>query len=504
MYAADWLEKRAELTPEKLAVIDAVTEQRLTYREINQRAAKLAEFLYHELGIRSGERLAILAQNRLEHLDLMFAAQKLGALFVPLNFRLAAAELEFILCDSKPRLLFYAADTSELVAKLRGKAGVERFVQLDPDPSGRPEDVSYARIQAWEDSQPLPTIDEELEAPWLILYTGGTTGFPKGAVLSRRMVTWNAVNTAISWDLGSEDIAPVFTPFFHTGGLNVLTTPLLHLGGTLILMGAFQPGRALEIISRERATIVFMVPAMFQMLAQEPGFEAADLGFVRFCISGGAPCPQVIYETYWARGLVFKQGYGLTEVGPNCFALNFADMRRKQGSVGKPVFHSEARLIDDAGRTLGANQVGELLLRGNHLSSGYWQNQAATDQAFSGGWFRTGDLARRDENGYYYIVDRKKDMIISGGENVYPVEVETALYTHPDILEAAVIGIPHAKWGEVPKAFVVLRAGARLTEEEVISYCRTRLAGYKVPKAVEFRSELPRSAAGKILKRELN
>lgn len=500
MAAVDWLRKRAELSPQRVAVIDDVWGRRYTYLTMNERAEKLAAFLYHEVGLRAGERIAILAPNRLEHLDALFAAQKLGAILVSLNFRLTVSELEYVLKDSAPRVLLYAAELKDTIAAISDRGSIQHFISLTGENT---EDYAFDRILEQPSVGEIPRKLRPLESPWLLLYTGGTTGFPKGALLSQRMVTWNAVNTTVSWDLSSADIAPIFTPFFHTGGLNVLTTPLIHLGGTLILTGTFQPAGVIELISRERATIVFMVPTMFQMLAQEASFATADWQSVRFCISGGAPCPPSVYETYWARGLNFKQGYGLTEVGPNCFALDPADMRRKMGSVGKPVFYSMTKIVDEANEEVGDDQVGELLLKGHHTCSGYWRNEEATQAAFQEGWFHTGDLARRDEEGYYYIVDRKKELIISGGENIYPAEVEAVLDSHPEVLEAAVVGIPHAKWGEVPKAFLVLRPEAQLTVEEVIAYCRTRLAGYKVPKVVEFRASLPHSAAGKLLKREL-
>lgn len=500
MFAADWLKKREDLTPDKVAVIDVPGGRRFTYRDLNRRAQRLAEFLYTDLGIKRGDRVAILAQNRIEFLDTLFAAQKTGAILVPLNYRLKVNELAYLLQDSQPRVLFYDRPNAGEAAGLRAAMPLPACVSLDEGQAGG--DISYAGILETP-PRPLPDPGSRLEDPWLILYTGGTTGFPKGAVLSRRMITWNAVNTTISWGLTQADIAPVLFPFFHTGGFNVLTTPLIHLGGTLVLAGPFSAAAALEAIGRERCTAVSMVPTMFQMLMEDPAFEKTDFSSVRLCISGGAPCPSHIYEAFRAKGVVFRQGYGLTEVGPNCFALPDADVLRMTGSVGRPVFHSEIKLVAGDGREAGPGQVGEVAIRGDHLCSGYWRNPEATAAALQDGWFYTGDLARRDGEGFFYIVGRKKEMIISGGENIYPVEIEAVLANHPKIAEAAVVGIPHEKWGEVPKAVVVPRAGEDLTAEEVISYCRERLAGYKVPKVVEFLPELPKSGAGKVLKREL-
>ena len=504
MLAIDWLTKREELTPHKVAVIDVTTGVRLTYRELNHRARCLAAFLAEELGLQKGDRIAVLAHNRLEFLDLLFAAQKTGSILVPLNYRLTVNELVHLLQDSQPRVLFYDGPNANTAGNLRPRTTVATYVFLGDCRPRFADDVPYDRILAASPgSFAGPQNDFDLEDPWLILYTGGTTGFPKGAVLSRRMVTWNAVNTAVSWGLTPDDIAAVFYPFFHTGGINVLTTPMIHLGGTLVLTGPFQPRLALQAIERERCTVISMVPTMFQMLMNEPTFPQTDFSSVRVCISGGAPCPRHIYEAFLAKGVIFKQGYGLTEAGPNCFALPDSDALRKIGSVGRPVFHSEVRLIGEDGREVPPGEVGELVIRGNHLCSGYWHQPEATAEVLRNGWLYTGDLALQDEEGFFYIVGRKKDMIISGGENVYPVEIEAVLHSHPKVAEAAVIGIPHEKWGEVPKAVVVLRPGAEATPEEIIAFCRERLAGYKVPKAVEFVPELPKSGMGKILKREL-
>jgi len=502
LFAADWLKKREDLTPEKVAVIDSVGGKWFTYRDLNMRAQCLAWFLKQELGIKKGDRVAILAQNRVEFLDALFAAQKTGAVLVPLNYRLKINELSFILQDSQPRVLLYDRCNSVAAAELSSGASVEAFVSLDEEENGRAfVDMPYAGILAA--SPPLPGIQRDMEDPWLILYTGGTTGFPKGAVLSQRMITWNAVNATVSWGLTEEDVAPVFFPFFHTGGFNVLTTPLIHLGGALVLSGSFNAGLAVGVIERERCTVVSMVPTMFQMIIDEPAFKRADFSSVRLCISGGAPCPGHIYEAFQAKGVVFKQGYGLTEAGPNCFALPGPEALRKVGSVGRPVFHSEIRLVGADGMEIGPGQVGEVAIRGNHLCSGYWQNPGATAAAFRDGWFYTGDLARRDEEDFYYIVGRKKEMIISGGENIYPVEIEAVLTSHPKIAEAAVVGIPHEKWGEVPRAVIVPLPGESLSGEEIISFCRERLASYKVPKIIEFLADLPKSGTGKVLKREL-
>lgn len=490
----DWLGRRALYTPHKegLVVMPAAQHAgagappgaaplRLTFAQWNQRANQMAHWLLQR-GIGRGDRVGVLAQNCAEMLDLLFACGKLGAIFVPYNWRLTAGELRVVVEDSQPSLFLYGpqfgpSDLAESVPLLD--------LDLDALPDAPP---------------PSPVLD--LEDPWMILYTGGTTGRPKGAVITHRQVTWNAWNTIAGWGLSPDDRVPVLTPFFHTGGLHVFMTPLVHLGGTSVLMGPFQPTQVLEAVTQERLTVLFMVPTMFQMLMEQPGFAAADFSGVRFMISGGAPCPRPIYEAYWAKGVTFKSGYGMTEVGPNCFSMPDWAVKRKVGSVGHPIFHVAMRVME-GDQACGPDEVGELQIAGPHLSAGYWRNPEASLEANPDGWFRTGDLAYRDAEGFYYIVDRKKDMFISGGENVHPVEVEAVLYQHPSVAEAAVIGVPDARWGEVGLAVVVLKAGAATTADELLEHCRGLLARFKVPKQVEFRAGLPKSAAGKILKREL-
>lgn len=481
MWVGDWLGRRALYTPhrEGLVVLGGDRPLRLTFDQWNRRANQMAHYLLAQ-GVAKGDRVGVLAQNCPEMLDLLFACGKLGAIFVPYNWRLTSAELTPLLADAQPKVLFIGPGFS-----------LEGAVPL------------LASRSEYPDTAP-PPVSLDLEAPWMILYTGGTTGRSKGAIISHRQATWNAWNTIAGWGLSPDDRVPLMTPLFHTGGLNVFTTPLVQLGGTTVMMtGNFDPQLTLETIQQERLSIVFMVPTMFQMMMNLPGFASADFSHVRFFISGGAPCPQPVYDAYWAKGAIFKSGYGMTEVGPNCFILPDHEIKRKAGSVGFPIFHVGMRIMADDGHICGPGEVGELQITGQHLCSGYWNNPAASREANPDGWFRTGDMAYRDEEGFYYIVDRKKDMFISGGENVYPVEIEAAIYQHPAVAEAAVIGVADPKWGEIGKAVVALKPGATLTAEELIEHCRGLLARYKVPKLVEFRDSLPKSAAGKILKREL-
>ncbi|MFW9846808.1 MAG: AMP-binding protein, partial [Candidatus Thorarchaeota archaeon] len=348
--------------------------------------------------------------------------------------------------------------------------------------------------------KPSITMDD----PYLIVFTGGTTGLPKGAVLSHGLVFWNSVNTIVSWGLRPDDIQPLLFPLFHTGGMNVLLFPFYHLGAMSIIMGDFNPEETLRVIEQENCTIVIGVPTMFNVMSQSPSFKKANFKQVRVFISGGAACPVAIMEKYWEKGKILKMGYGLTEVGPNNFYLPDDAVKERPTSVGFPVYHCDMRVVDDYNNTVKNGDVGELLLRGPHSFNGYWEEPEETAKVMEpDGWVHTGDLVRQDREGFYYIVGRKKDMYISGGENVFPTEIEEILFKHPKISEAAVIGVPDEKWGEVGKAFIVLRSGESMAEDEVRQYFDGKLARYKIPRHYEFRTDLPKSAAGKILKREL-
>lgn len=502
MYIGDWLGKRELLTPDRLALVDDASRLRYTYRQLNERANRLAHGLRHELGVRKGDRVAVLAKNCIEYLDLLFATGKLGAICVPLNWRLAPAELTYVLNDSGAGVLVVGPDWLSVAAELCEQTMVTALLVLGE------QDGELEQATRYDDllrrAAPGPVVEEVgPEDPHLILYTSGTTGKPKGAVLPHRVMVWNSLNTNVGWELRGDDVSIIHTPLFHTGGINVLTLPIFHAGGTMVLMKEWDTQRCLELIERERVSVFFAVPTMFQMLLDAPNFEHTDLGSVRFFISGGAPCPVPLIKAYQERGIPFRQGYGLTEVSVNCFTLNPEDAIRKAGSVGRPNFHLDVRLVDGAGHDVPQGVDGELWLRGPTVCAGYWNNPEATAQSISDGWFHTGDIARLDNDGYYFIVDRKKDMFISGGENVYPAEVERAIYEHGAVAECAVIGLSDPKWGEVGRAVIVVRPGMTLTEEELLAHCRERLARYKVPKSVLFLDELPHNSSGKVLKPEL-
>jgi fatty-acyl-CoA synthase len=385
---------------------------------------------------------------------------------------------------------------------------LDHWVALD-DPVD-PCDLRYADLLSRTPSpeprtpSPEPRTPVSPEDTYCLLYTSGTTGKPKGVMLSHRMIAWNAYNTVISWQLRDTDVAPIFTPLYHAGGVSVFLLPLFAAGGTIVLHAGFDPGEIWRTIERERCTVAMAVPTIFKLLMEDPAFADTDLSSVRWLISGGAPLPLYIIEAYQQRGVVFKQGYGLTEVGVNCFAMTVEQSVAKKGSIGTPMMFTEARLVNAEGAEVPSGEVGELLLRGPHVCSGYWNNPDATAAALDPeGFFHTGDLARRDADNFFTIAGRRKDMFISGGVNVYPAEIEGELLLHPGVKDAAVIGVPHPTWGEIGVAFVVPRGEPAPTGDELAAFLAGRIAKFKIPKDFVFVESLPRTAYGKVVKGEL-
>ena len=502
MYIGDYLARRELYSPDKLAFVDAgkSPEWRLTFRDANRRANRLANWLTSR-GIEKGDRVAILARDGYEHLDLFFACSKIGAIHTALNWRLHWQELLEIFRHTTPKMLVYSDDFKENVANLLTHYPVQ-IVHLENN--GLLNSIHFE--SALESALDTPLTCETLEAEDIaaLIFTGGTTGLPKAAQVSHRMIAWNTLNTVIH-DVTHNDVYLNVFPMFHTGGLFVYTLPQVIFGGTTILIRQFDPAQVLTLLEREHVTVFAAVPTMYQMLTTAANWESADLSSLRFCTSGGAPLPVPLVEKYTReKGIRFKQGFGMTEFGPGIFALAPEDAIRKAGSIGRPNFFVDAQIVDDENRFLGPNEPGELVLKGPSYCSGYFKDPKATEAAVDErGFFHTGDLAYYDEVGYFYIVDRKKDMFISGGENVYPAEIEKVLYQHPAVHMCAVIGLPDAKWGEVGKACVVLKPGQTASEEELLQFMADRLAKYKVPGSVSLMESLPISAAGKILKREL-
>ncbi|MCB8923799.1 MAG: long-chain fatty acid--CoA ligase [Ardenticatenaceae bacterium] len=503
MHSADLLTKRARLTPDREALLFAETGERFSYAELNERANRAANFLRDQCGIQGGDRVSILAHNGVHYIDLFYGVAKIGAILAPLNWRLVAAELAYIVNDCDPKVLICGPDFVDTLAELRPQINVGKFISL--------EGAEIEGALSYEDgvaeasgAEPERPSTLSGETPHCILYTSGTTGRPKGAIIPQRQVLWNILNTCASWGLTERDVSPVFTPLFHAGGLFAFLTPLLYLGGRIVLYKGFDPDTTLDIILEEKCTVILGVPTLFQMWLDAPNFADLDFSHVHFFISGGAPCPPVLMEKWRkAKNIIFRQGYGLTEVGPNCFTMTDEDSVPKTGSVGRPIFHSDMRLVDEQGNDVPVGETGELLIKGPHVCAGYWRNPEATVKSLVDGWFYTGDTARMDADGFFTIVGRSKDMIISGGENIYAAEVEAVFLEHTAVTGAALIGKPHEKWGEVGLMIVVTDKNQTVTDDELITHCHERLARYKAPKEIIFADDLPYSPYGKVMKNVL-
>jgi len=509
MYIGDYLGRREIYSPNTVAIIDAgkSPELRLTYKEWNQRVNRLANWLKDTVEVGYRDRVAILAQDGIEHLDLFHACSKLGAIHTALNWRLHWQELIAIIEDTQPKAIIYSDKFKESIAEVqKATRGTKHEIKyyLHVDGNGLEGSLEYEK--AFQSSPDTPVTYEKLDKEDIacLLFTGGTTGLPKGAQISHRQICWNVLNTVIH-DLDHDDIYLCVFPLFHAGGLFAYVSSQVVFGNTTILTKQFDPVQVLELIEREKATVFAAVPTMYQMLTQAPNFKTADMSSLRFCTSGGAPLPVPLVEQYTReKGIRFKQGFGMTEYGPGLFALPPEDAIHKAGSIGRPNFFIDVRVLDENNQPLGPNQPGELVLKGPSGCSGYWNNPEASAAVLDeDGWFHTGDIVEYDDEWYFYVRDRKKDMFISGGENVYPVEVENVLYKHPAVHMCAVVGLPDEKWGEVGKACVVLKPGQSATEKELMQLMQENLARYKVPKSVSFMDALPLSSMGKILKREL-
>lgn len=491
-HQTDWIAKWALYSPEQVAVKEFESGKSLTYYDLHRLANRLSHALTHTYGLESGDRIAVLADNCLEYILLFASAQKTGIVIVPLNYRLSPPEIHYMLENASPRLLICEEKYTDLVSSFPGREHHLAEWPLE-QLAAFCSPVIHTEAEVF-----FPSVAIEEDHPAFILYTSGTTGFPKGAIYSHKMLFWNSINTAISLVVNSQSRTVNCMPPFHTGGWNVLTTPFLHHGGYVCLMKKFEPADLLRALQEEKPTLFMGVPTMLKMLAERPEFESADLSSLLYIIVGGEPMPVPLIETWHAKGIFIRQGFGMTEVGPNLTSLHQRDAVRKKGSIGRPNFYVEIRIVQPDGNEVSTGESGELLFRGPMVTPGYWQNPEATREAIRDGWYHSGDMVRMDEEGYLYVVDRIKNMFISGGENVYPAEIERILLTHPEVAAAAVIGIPDTRWGESGKAFVVRIPGSGLDELGLRAFCTAQMARYKVPKEFVFLEVLPVSPTGKI------
>ncbi len=494
MITVDWSARWAEYSPEKIAAGEFETGRTLTYTELNRAGDLAAAYLTRETGLVKGDRIAIFAENCLEYLILLSAAQKTGIILVPLNYRLTSREIDYLISDSEPSMLL---TEEKFLTKLEDSPAASAIA--------RQYDIGFLfdTIKAYTAFDQIKIEPVSPDDAALIIYTSGTTAFPKGSVYTHGMMFWNSINTQLRLDITSADRSVNMAPPFHTGSWNVLLSPFLHHGAYTLLMRNFDADSVLQALVDYELTIFWAVPTMLKMMADSPLFDELDLSRIRYFVVGGEAMPVPLIERYHTKGIPIRQGYGLTEVGPNVTSLNHQDAIRKAGSIGKPNFYYDFRLVNDKSEDVKPGEPGELILSAPTVTPGYWRNPEATSATIRDGWFHTGDIMRCDEEGFLFVVDRIKNMYISGAENVYPAEVEFLLRSHPGIDAIAIIGVPDPKWGETGMAFVVPKKNSSLTPEDVILYCEGKLAKYKIPKYVHFLQELPKNDAGKIDRQRL-
>lgn len=502
----DYLSKREVFSPDAEALVDVATGKRYTYGAFNRRANQVANLLQENLKFEKGDRLCVLGNNSLEYWEAFFGCQKSGGIFSPLNFRLVARELVGLVDDLTPSVFLYDESFASVASELKDDTSVDHWLALGQKGEGPKGSLIYEELVSRASSNPPAPVDLSYEDPMGIVFTGGTTGLPKGAMITYKQVAFNTLSTIR--DILPGDVYINHLPLFHVGGLYVYAIPLWILGGKVVQMQRWDLDKLIELINKERPNFFFAVPTQYRMLMNHSDFKSIDFSSVRFLTSGGEPLPLEIIKTFKeTHGVKFKQGFGMTEVGPGCFALDPWDAERKIGSIGTPNFFIDAKAVDpETEKECGPNEVGELLFKGPTVTKGYWNRSELNKTLLDAdGWFRTGDMVYYDDEGYFFVVDRVKDMFISGGENVYPREIERLLEQHPKIAQVQVIGVSDSKWGEVGRAVVVLKSGQEANEEEIISFCEGKLAKFKTPKSVVFIDSFGPyiSGAGKILKRRL-
>ncbi len=496
----DWIAHHANRTPDKIAMVDLWSNRKISYAGMHERVGRLAGYLHGRLGVRPGARVGLLAQNSSDYLEVQFACFRIGAIFLPLNSRLTVPELTYIVNNASPDVIVYDRDFARTVAGVRARAGIGEVLETAANGTDSPYEAAISAGPVFTDM-----IRQIMDDVSTVMYTSGTTGLPKGAMITHGMLLVNHVNIGLTHRITADSITLTILPLFHTGGLNVYSNPVLQSGGTVIVARAFDAAECLSmLLDRDIGITNFLaVPANYQFMSLEPEFEAADFSHISVLGIGAAPAPHSLIEAWAERGGALTQVYGMTETAPAVLSLDPADAIRKIGSAGKPLLYTRVRVINEAGEPAAVGETGELWVSGPNVTPGYWNAPEATMEAFDGEWFKTGDAVVVDDEGHHYIVDRWKDMYISGGENVYPAEVENVIYQLNGVAEVAIVGVPHERWGEVGCAVVVSRSDADLDRQAILDHCDGRIARFKLPGHVVFTEALPRNATGKVQKHEL-
>lgn len=486
---SDWFFEAVNRYFSRIAIVDYTNSNPIpySYAEIHQIVNQYCDSLQNTYKLQLGDKIGIIDENRMEHLFLLLACLRMGYVFVPMNFRLVSQEIQYQLQKTNPKLLFYGNGyLGNAIQEFQNM--VPEIIELNSFSNSVHQNLVQSIIQPQR-------LDPEL--PLIVLFTSGTTGKPKAALLSRRMILWNNIQTIHGWSLDTNDSTIIHTPFFHAGGLNVLTTPLLFMGGKSYLTKGFHVDIVLKLVQEKKINLLFAVPTMYQLLIDHIEFEQTDFSYLKIVISGGAPCPKHILDTFRKKGVNMRQGFGMTEVGVNCFYINVEDVLRKPDSVGKPMIFSSLQLFDDNGQKIESDGTGTLYLNGPHLFSGYIgiSKEETFDPKYG---FNSGDIAKRDEEGFYYITGRKKDIIIRGGENIYPLEVEMQINLCNLFQELSVVGKKDSFWGEIPVLIVSMKKDCTFDKDLFYEHCKKNLASYKIPHWIYFVQELPKTETGKI------
>lgn len=493
---------RARISGSREAIYDYDKNIHYTYADLDDRSERLAAFLVEKLGLRKGDRVAFCSENTVAWIDAFFSSYRTGIIMTSYNCMMGKKNLTYLIEKETPKVVFYSGYRKDVIEYYRQDGVYREYICILGEPDER-DTYTYEDVMAYEPQGTAKYDAPELEDIQMLIHTGGTTGEPKAAMMSYRALMFNTISQVLSVGVSCEDSAYVFLPFFHTAGWNVLMMPLLMVGGRVILTAGFNPDTALKIIEEERPTTAIAIETMYQLMTLHLNFPNVDFSCFRWMLNGAAPISRETLEDYWAKGVRLVNAYGMTEIGPSNLVppintMSQHEIETKWNAAGKPLYFNEVRIVDDDGNDLPTGEHGELLFRGNLIFSGYWDDQDKTNDIVRDGWVHTGDIGYADEDGFYYICARKKNMYISGGENIYPAEIENVIVGHPDVADAAVIGVPDEKWGEVGKALVVRSHGSSLDKEQLQAHVKTGCSSIRVPKYVEFVEEIPKNSVGKL------